>query len=74
MNDALVVGRREGIRHGHPDIDDPLDGHTALRNAAIERLTVHELHGEELDAVDLLDGEDGHDIGVIERGEGLCFV
>jgi len=37
----------------------------------VEGLTLDELHGQEVDAVRLLDGVDGDDPGVVEGGQRL---
>ena len=46
-------------------------GEPALGDHAVEGLALDELHGEEVDAVRLLDRVDGDDAGVVEGGEGL---
>ena len=53
------------------DLDDALDRQAALGNQAVERLALHQLHRQEVDALGLLDRVDGDDVGVIERGERL---
>lgn len=39
-----------------------------------DRLSPHQLHGDEGDAAVLLHGEDGDDVGMVERGDGLRFL
>ena len=71
MDDALVVGGGESLGERRRDLEDPLDRHPALGDELVERLPLDELHGQEVDAVGLLDGVDGDDPGVVEGGEGL---
>ena len=42
--------------------------------APVERLAVHELHGEEVDAGGLLDRIDRHDVRMVERCDGTCLA
>jgi hypothetical protein len=56
------------------NIDDSIDRQPAFRNEPIEWLSLDELHGEEVDAVGLLDGKYCNDVRVIERGHGSSFT
>jgi hypothetical protein len=71
MDDALVVGGSECLGERGGDRNDSLDRETVRRDHAIEGLAVHGLHGQEVDSLDLLDGVDRHDPGVIEGSQGL---
>jgi len=71
VDDALLVGRGEGLGNDRGVLDDPLDGQSTLGNEAVQCLPLHELHCQEVDAVGLFDREDGDDVRVVERGEGL---
>ena len=62
------------------DVDQPVERNRTLGQHAIERLALHELHGEKVHGragvgrLHLFDGIHGHDAGVIEGGEGLGFL
>ena len=71
MDDALLVGGGEGVGERGGDLEDLGSGEPALGDDAVEGLALDELHGEEVDAVRLLDRVDGDDPGVVEGGEGL---
>ena len=71
VDDALVVGGRQRFGQCRADRHEAVDRHPALGDELVERLALDELHRQEVDAVGLLDGVDGDDARVIERGEGL---
>ena len=48
--------------------------HPLARDQLVERLALHVLHGDEVDAVRLVDVVDRDDVGVVERGGGLGFL
>ena len=77
MDDALLVrgGERLGQRRG--DLEEPLQREPTLRHDPVERLSLDELHGEEVHGpltgrrrLGVLDGIHRDDAGVIEGGEG----
>jgi len=74
MHDPLVVRRRERVGQRTGNFDDLLDGKAALRDQAVERLPLDQLHGEKVDAVGFLDREDSDDVRVIEGGDGASFT
>jgi hypothetical protein len=71
VDDALLVGRGQSVREGRSDRHQALDRHPALGDELVERLPLDELHGQEVDALGLLDGVHGDDAGVVEGGERL---
>ena len=58
MHDAFVVRRGERVRHRRADRERPIDGQAAIRNELGQRLPFDQLHRQEVDAVDLVDGVD----------------
>lgn len=60
-----------GIRQRNRDLEDPLESHPALGDQLGEPLALHELHGEELKLLILLDGQDSEDVGISGDGEGV---
>ena len=74
MDDASLMRGGERIGHGFRDFDDLRGGESTGRHEAIERLAFDELHGEEVDAVGLFDGENGDDVRVIESRDGAGFA
>ena len=74
VDDALLMGGGERIREGAADGKDAVKRQSVLGDDAVERLPVHELHGEEVDAVGLFHGVDGDDTWVVELGEGFCLA
>ena len=54
MDDPLVVGSRNRVRHRHCDVDGALDGPAFGWNRRRQWLPVHELHGQEVNAAALL--------------------
>ena len=74
MHDAFLVSGGERIGQRAGDFDDLLRLGAACGNQAIERLAFDQLHGDEVDVVGFLDRIDGHDVGVIERGDGASLA
>jgi hypothetical protein len=66
MDDALLMRDGQRVGEGDPDFEQPADGQTVFRDDAVERLALDELHGQEVDAVRLLDREDRDDLRVVE--------
>jgi len=74
VDDALLVRCDEGLGECRCYREDLLDGEPALGDEPVERLALDELHRQEVNAVRLLDGVDGDDAGVVERGERFRFT
>ena len=70
MDDPLRVGLGEGIGYLDAPLDDPVVGDRLPRDLVFERLPFEQLHGDERDAVVLIDLVDGADVGVVERRGG----
>ena len=72
MDDALLVGGGQGLGERRAAISRiRSSGSPPSGIDAVEGLALDELHGEEVDAVRLLDGVDGDDPGVVEGGQRL---
>ncbi len=67
MDDAFVVGRREGIGDRNGQVEELGEQKPLGRNLLVEAHTVHALHHQNAPALELLDTVDGHDVGVVER-------
>jgi hypothetical protein len=74
VDDALGMGGGEGVRDRDRDAQRFAQAHPALRDQAVEGLPGHELHHDEVDAVRRLDLVDRDDVGMVERGGGLCLL
>jgi hypothetical protein len=70
VDDAFSMRGRERIRDGRRNGEQTIDREAALRNHAVERLALDQLHREEVDAVGLFDRMERHDVRMIERGGG----
>ena len=75
VHDAALVRGRQRVGERHGDLEESRKGETARRDERVEGFALHQLHGEKAAGAVLLDRVDGHDVGVIERGEraGLAF-
>ncbi len=71
MDDALFVRGRQRIGDGRGNREHVGGRHPALGDRGIERLSLDQLHGQEVDAGRLFDREDGDDVRVVDGGEGL---
>ena len=71
VQDALAVGRAHRVGEGDGEREEPLHREPARRDLLAEGLALDVLHGEEADPVGFLDGVEGHDSGVAERGHRL---
>mgnify|MGYP000343782303 CR=1 FL=1 len=52
------------------DLEDAIEGQTTLGDDLIQPLAIDVAHGEEVDALVLLDRVDGDDVRMLERGDG----
>ena len=71
VDDALVVSRGERLGERGGDLEDPVHREPALGDQPVERLTLDELHRQEVDAVRFLDRVHTDDAGMVESGERL---
>ncbi len=67
VGDPLVVRRGERVGKRRRDGEELSQRHAPGRDPLGELLPAHQLHGQEVDAVRLLDRVDVDDVGVIER-------
>ena len=74
MDDAPVVGRGERVGHRHGQLEDPSDGESVAADHGGERPAGDPLHDEEADAAGFLDRVQGHDAGVVQRGDRSGFL
>ena len=65
------IGGGQRFGDGRADLQDSLDTQTSLRNQLVQGLALDQLHGQEVQSSGFLDGVDGDDTRVVERGEGL---
>ena len=74
MHNSLLMrgGQRSGERGA--DFEDAFDGEPAFGDQPVERLAGDEFHGEEMHVIGLLDGENGDDVRMIQRGYGPRFT
>jgi hypothetical protein len=72
VQDALPVGSGHGVGEGDREREEPLHREAVGRDRLAESLSLDELHGQEAEAVLLLEGTvEGHDARVAERGDRL---
>ena len=74
MGDATRVRRVHRFGERDRDREQRVHRHARARNARAERLSVDQLHRQEMDAVDVLDRVDGDDVRMGERGDGARFL
>jgi hypothetical protein len=70
MDDPLVVGGGKSIGQRHSEVEELPEREPTFRYQPLERLAVDKLHGDEMDALVLLDRVDGDDIGVAQGRNG----
>ena len=73
MDDVFPVRRRKRVGQRNRDVEEPRQREPAVRNPLVERAPLDELHRHERNIILFLDGEDGDDMWVVERGDGLGF-
>jgi len=74
MRDPLRVRRADRARERDRVRQEPIECQTALRDQLAERAALDQLHGQERNVVELLDGMDGDDAGVVQRCERPGFT
>src|SRR2546422_1726709 len=73
MHDPLRMRRFQGIRNLNPQIEKLADLEVLAAHPLGERFTLEQLHHDEVSPLVLLDGMDGTDTRVIERGGRPCL-
>ena len=71
VGDAPGVGRRHGLGQGQRQLEEAVEREAPLGNHGVEGAALHQFHDQDEQAVDLLDGVQRHDVGMVERGDGL---
>ena len=71
MDHALLVRRGERVRERDREVEHPRDRQAAGRHQVVERLAIDQLHGQEADALCLLDRMQDDDVRVAECGHAL---
>ena len=71
VDDAECVRGRDGIGELDADLEQLLELQPALAHARCQGLPLHELHGEEADAVEFLVRVERDDAWMVQRGGGL---
>lgn len=74
MDHPPGVGRRHCIHQRYGDSQQLLELEAGGRNPLAQSLPLHQLEGQKRDAVRLLDGMEGDDVGMIEGGDGTRFA
>ncbi len=74
MDHALGVGRLEGLRHLESDPKPFLDWKRATLEALGQVLARHQFHGQEANALFLVQAVDHGDAGMVERRQQLCLA
>ena len=73
VNDVFPMRRRKRVGQGNRDVEEPRQREPVPRYPLVERAPLDELHSHERNTTVFLDGEDGHDVRVVERGDGASF-
>ncbi len=60
----------DGVGHGDGQFEEAGQRQTVLRQDPIQRLARGKFHDQEAASLDLLDGVDRDDVGVVQRGDG----
>ena len=71
MRDAVPVRGAHRVRDRNRDLKKAFQPEIFRFNEVGESLPLDELHGNEVDAFRFLDRENGHDVGMVQRREGL---
>ena len=71
MNDPLPVRGAHSIGQCKGKIEEMAELQPGFREQLRERLSPHQLHRDEVDALVLLDREHGDDVGMVERSNGF---
>ena len=73
MHDALFMRGVEAVGKTLGDIEKLRNRHASIRNDPVERLTLHELHREEVNALRFVDRVDCYDMRMIQRRDCAGF-
>ena len=73
VDDALLVGRRQGFGHRDGELEDLLGGHADGGDQLVQGLALDQFHDQEVGAGFFFDRVDRDDVGMIELGEDLRF-
>ena len=73
VDDVFPMRRRKRVGQRNRDVEEPRQRESTTRNPLVERAPLDELHRHEGNIIVFLDGEDGDDVRVVERGDGLGF-
>ena len=68
VGDALLVRGRHRVRQGNRDLEEPAERETLSWKQLGQRLPLHQLHRDEVNAAGLFDRVHRDDVGVVERG------
>ena len=76
VGDALLMGAADRVGKRYREVEKPVDRQAAGRNHLVERLSLDELHGQEVEpfairTLGVLDRVDRDDVRVVERGDDL---
>ena len=74
MHDSLCMSRVEGIGYLHSQVQDFLDIERLAVNQMLERLSLQQLHGDEVLAVRFINLVNRADVRMIERGGSEGFA
>ncbi len=73
MDDALRVRRIKRLRDFRADADDRVEGKGSAAQTLGERLTLEQLHDEEIDLLVRADVVQRADVGMVQQGYGARF-
>jgi len=68
VDDPLLVRGGQRLGDGHREVPQHLERHATGRDQRIQRLALDQLHREERRRTDLLDGMNGDDVRMVQRG------
>ena len=74
VDDVFPMRRRKRVGQRNRDVEEPRQRESTTANPLVERAPLNELHCHEGNIIVFLDGEDGDDMRVVERGDGLGFA
>ena len=74
MDDSLLVRRFERLGYLSRDGQGFIDSDGPLRNSIGERRSVHQLHHQRFEAVDVFQPVDVRNVWMIQRGQDLCLA
>ena len=74
MRDLFLMRRRERIGQRYRDLQEFLNQHPAGHHEVAQRASIHQLHGQEANAVGFLGRMDRDDVRVVESGDGASFA